>query len=69
MVVIRRIGLLVLGLTVLAPVGCANSDLTPTSWTDGWKNSPIQGAGWKKQSGAWSFSSEGREIERNFGFE
>ena len=65
----QRIGKIALGLVLLTPLGCSDLDLTPVSWGNDWKTTPFKGSQWKKQSGAWSYSSKAREIEGNFGFE
>jgi len=61
--------IIALVLVLLTPPGCSDLDLTPVSWGNDWKTTPFKGSQWKKQSGAWSYSSKAREIEGNFGFE
>jgi len=65
----KWIGIIALGLVLLVPLGCSDLDLTPASWGNNWRANPFKGDRWKKQPGAWSFSSKGREIESDFGFE
>jgi hypothetical protein len=68
-VVMRRLARNLVCTVVVALSGCGENRLTPASWNDSWRARPFDDSGWKRQSGAWGYSSTARDIERNLGFE